>query len=201
VGKSVDPRQSGGPAGRNQGLGWLLCHPRTGPGRGTNHRANHPAPSSRGTAPVPHKPHRRRRRVPCCGHYHTSVMLTGLEVFRPFAGPSGDLLQPQWEALHNGTGNLWPLELLRSAQTAWTTPQRRRSHFLGTKLRPALTPYLPPLMPAQRHADVTMPASSAACAALPRPGSTSSHSHICWSSRAGRSRLASATGLASPCCP
>jgi hypothetical protein len=29
-----------------------------------------------------------------------------LEAFRPFDGPSGALLRPQWEALHEGAGDL-----------------------------------------------------------------------------------------------
>jgi hypothetical protein len=34
-------------------------------------------------------------------------MREGPEAFWPFDGPSGALLWPQWEALHEGAGDLW----------------------------------------------------------------------------------------------
>jgi hypothetical protein len=34
-------------------------------------------------------------------------MLCSPEAFRPFHGPSGDVLRPQWEALHDGARDLW----------------------------------------------------------------------------------------------
>jgi hypothetical protein len=39
------------------------------------------------------------------------AMRSGPEAFRPFDGPSGDVLQPQWEALHSEAGDLWKPEL------------------------------------------------------------------------------------------
>jgi hypothetical protein len=33
------------------------------------------------------------------------------EAFRPFDGPSGEVLRPQWDALLNQAGDLWNLEL------------------------------------------------------------------------------------------
>jgi hypothetical protein len=39
------------------------------------------------------------------------LMLTGPEAFQPLAGPIGGLLRPQWEALHDRAGSLWPPEL------------------------------------------------------------------------------------------
>jgi hypothetical protein len=33
------------------------------------------------------------------------------EAFRPFNGPSGEVLRPQWEALHSEAGDLWKPEL------------------------------------------------------------------------------------------
>jgi hypothetical protein len=41
---------------------------------------------------------------------HTAIR-EGPEAFRPFDGPSGALLRPQWEALHEGAGDLWKPEL------------------------------------------------------------------------------------------
>jgi hypothetical protein len=35
------------------------------------------------------------------------AMRRGPEAFRPFHGPSGDVLCPQWEALHDGARDLW----------------------------------------------------------------------------------------------
>jgi hypothetical protein len=35
----------------------------------------------------------------------------GPEAFRPFDGPSGEVLRPQWEALHSEAGDLWKPEL------------------------------------------------------------------------------------------
>jgi hypothetical protein len=37
-------------------------------------------------------------------------MRSGPEAFRPFDGPSGDVLQ--WEALHSEAGDLWKPELM-----------------------------------------------------------------------------------------
>jgi hypothetical protein len=39
------------------------------------------------------------------------AMREGPEAFQPFDGPSGALLRPQWEALHEGAGELWKPEL------------------------------------------------------------------------------------------
>jgi hypothetical protein len=39
------------------------------------------------------------------------AMRQGPEAFRPFDGPSGDALRPQWEALHSEGGHLWKPEL------------------------------------------------------------------------------------------
>jgi hypothetical protein len=39
------------------------------------------------------------------------AMHGGPEAFRPFDGPSGEGLRPQWEALHSKAGDLWKLEL------------------------------------------------------------------------------------------
>jgi hypothetical protein len=39
------------------------------------------------------------------------AMRQGPEAFRPFDGPSGDALRPQWEALHSEGGDLWKPEL------------------------------------------------------------------------------------------
>jgi hypothetical protein len=39
------------------------------------------------------------------------VMCGGPEAFRPFDGPSGEVLRPQWEALHSEEGDLWKPEL------------------------------------------------------------------------------------------
>jgi hypothetical protein len=35
------------------------------------------------------------------------TMHRGPEAFTPFHGPSGDVLRPQWEALHDGARYLW----------------------------------------------------------------------------------------------
>jgi hypothetical protein len=39
------------------------------------------------------------------------AMRSGPEAFRPFSGPSGEVLRPQWEALHDVAGALWKPEL------------------------------------------------------------------------------------------
>jgi hypothetical protein len=39
------------------------------------------------------------------------AMRGGPEAFRPFDGPSGKVLRPQWEALHSKAGDLWKCEL------------------------------------------------------------------------------------------
>jgi hypothetical protein len=39
------------------------------------------------------------------------AMRSGPEAFRPFDGPSGEVLRPQWEALHSEAGDLWKAEL------------------------------------------------------------------------------------------
>jgi hypothetical protein len=44
-------------------------------------------------------------------HAAQIAMRSGPEEFRPFDGPSGDVLRPQWEALHSEVGELWKLEL------------------------------------------------------------------------------------------
>jgi hypothetical protein len=38
-------------------------------------------------------------------------MRGGPEAFRPFDGPSGEVLRPQWEALHSEARDLWKAEL------------------------------------------------------------------------------------------
>jgi hypothetical protein len=38
------------------------------------------------------------------------AMRHGPEAFRPFDGPSGEQLRPQWASLHSGAGDLWPPE-------------------------------------------------------------------------------------------
>jgi hypothetical protein len=39
------------------------------------------------------------------------AMRSGPEAFQPFDGPSGEVLRPQWEALHSEAGDLWKPEL------------------------------------------------------------------------------------------
>jgi hypothetical protein len=38
------------------------------------------------------------------------AMRHGPAAFRPFGGPSGEQLRPQWASLHSGAGDLWPPE-------------------------------------------------------------------------------------------
>jgi hypothetical protein len=38
------------------------------------------------------------------------AMRGGPEAFRPFNGPSGEVLRPQWEALHSEAADLWKPE-------------------------------------------------------------------------------------------
>jgi hypothetical protein len=39
------------------------------------------------------------------------IMRCGPEAFQPYDGPSGEVLRPQWEALHSEAGDLWKPEL------------------------------------------------------------------------------------------
>jgi hypothetical protein len=39
------------------------------------------------------------------------AMRGGPEALRPFDGPSGEVLRPQWKALHSEAGDLWKCEL------------------------------------------------------------------------------------------
>jgi hypothetical protein len=91
-------------------------------------------------------PHRHGR----LGLSHTSptdgvaaylAMHSGPEAFRPFHGPSSDVLRPQWEALHDGARDLWradareagpdSLGTIAAAQSAIT---RRSAQFRAEAL-------------------------------------------------------------------
>jgi hypothetical protein len=175
------------------------CHPRTGLGSGTNHRADHPAPLSQRTGPVSHKPHQRRRRIPCCCRGHPTRhahRLGGSPLHAPLATCSASSGKPCTMA----QATCGHVSFARSAQIAWTAWLSRRTHSLDTQLRPVWTPYLPSSIctEAGRHDHARI----FCCACFPALVwlDTPPLSH-CWSSRAGRSRPASTTGLASPRCP
>jgi hypothetical protein len=147
------------------------CHPRTGLGSGTNHRADHPAPLSQRTGPVSHKPHQRRRRIPCCCRGHPTRhahRLGGSPLHAPLATCSASSGKPCTMA----QATCGHVSFARSAQIAWTAWLSRRTHSLDTQLRPVWTPYLPSSICAQRQADTTMPAFSAARASQPWSGLT-----------------------------
>jgi hypothetical protein len=116
-------------------------------------------------------------------------------------GPSGQQLQPKWEALHDGGGDLWwqdtgkwtRVVLAPSAPPSTSTPAMRQ------KIAPL--PCWPHLTWPQRKANGLLPASSAAHAAPPPPGWTLSLLRGLWSSRARSSRRASATACVPPSWP
>jgi hypothetical protein len=109
---------------------------------------------------------------------HTA-MREGLEAFRPFDGPSGTLLRPQWEALHKGAATCGSRSYARLNPTAWDTSRERKAPTRGTLPSSALTPGLclvgrspAPALPGtqgQRSTNCPPPSPRPACAASQCP--------------------------------
>jgi hypothetical protein len=113
---------------------------------------------------------------------HTA-MREGPEAFRPFNGPSGMLLQPQWEALHRAQATCGSRSCVRLAPTGGDTSWKLKAPTRGMQPSSASMPSSPLMTPAQSRANVIAPASSAAHAARPLLGWTLFRSCIPWRSR------------------
>jgi hypothetical protein len=66
------------------------------------------------------------------------------QAFRPFDRPSGDLLRPRWQALHNEAGDLWKPKLkegnperlghIAEAQGVFALVQNGRTTYDGSPI-------------------------------------------------------------------
>jgi hypothetical protein len=130
---------------------------------------------------------------------HTA-MREGPEAFRPFDGPSGALLRPQWEALHDrGAGDLWKPELREVnpdrlghiAEAKGTYPW----HAAKLCFEALLASY-----DAGSEAGKRDRARLLSCACRPASGWTLSRSCTPWRSRTEKYRLPCAIASASQCC-
>jgi hypothetical protein len=115
---------------------------------------------------------------------------------RPFDGPVNIELRAQWEALHDGQGDLWLPDVgpdsLGTIAAAQSTSPNMQAHQICRWNRST---------PASLKGGMHGLANRIAPVALPQPGWTSSPSPAPWSSRMGKSGPASATALASASCP
>jgi hypothetical protein len=75
------------------------------------------------------------------------AMHRGPEAFRPFHGPSGDVLRPQWEALHDGARDLWRADVrkagpdsLGTIAAAQSAISRRSAQFRADALMDSYDP-------------------------------------------------------------